>query len=119
MRFALLFCALLSSTTVTEAAIITFDGIGGGTGDPFNTPYVESGFDVSATMGRWYVGQVGGKVPGNPQPVIYGDTSTAILQVTESTGDDFSFNGLDISGVAFDGRELKPVSYTLEGLLDD
>lgn len=100
-----------------RAAIVTFENIGGETGDPFIAPYSEAGFQVAPITGRWLKGTVGGKVAGNPQPVIYGDTFTASLEVTSLAGKPFTFTSLDLASWHFDGGNPRSIEYTIDGLL--
>lgn len=117
LALAGMLATVLLTAADARAAIITFENIGGETGDPFIAPYSEAGFQVAPITGRWLKGTVGGKVAGNPQPVIYGDTFTASLEVTELTGRPFFFSSIDIGNTFFDGLAGEPVSYTLEGFL--
>jgi hypothetical protein len=115
-RFAPLLLLFLAGNA--SAAIITFNDVGGDTGDPFATPYSEDEFTLTPTTGRWLIGQVGGKVAGNPQPAIYGDTFTASLELTRDDAGLFSFASIDIASWHFDGGSPNSVEYTIVGLRD-
>jgi hypothetical protein len=103
---------------LTLGAVITFDSIGGATGDQLTLPYSEAGFVATPVTGRWLKAQVGGKVGGNPQPAIYGDTFTATLEITSTSSGTFTFAGFDLASWEFDFVATdSPIGYTAIGLL--
>jgi hypothetical protein len=103
---------LLCISSVSQAVIVTFNGLGGNNGDPLTpfVPYVESGVSVVPNE-NWFVA----KVYGNPVPNIYyvpsGFPFAGAIAMTMTNSGDFTFSSVDISSnggvstdVWFEGR---------------
>lgn len=89
---ALFFAGALS------AATITFGGLTGANASPFPSPYMESGFIVTATQGAWLTGQSFGK----PFPSIFNGSNfipltSSSIQVTRAGGGLFTFSSVDMA----------------------
>jgi ELWxxDGT repeat protein len=100
--------------SASNASTISFNDLSGhqGDGDPFTT-YTEGRFTVTPVTGRWMVMTTVSPTPdvfGNPPPSIWEDTFTASLDVTQSSGGVFRFDGIDLT---------RSTNYTLTGLLGD
>jgi hypothetical protein len=111
-RIALSLLILALLPCVTQAAFITFGGLGGSTGDAL-LPYTENGFIVTPITGRWMEMTTTSPTPGvtgNPGPSIWEDTFTASLEITEASGGQFTFGSVDLWG--------RTADYTIEGLLN-
>jgi len=89
----LIFGFLLSLFTVSQADIITFEGLVGANTDPFPTSYTESGFSVVGTGGNWFEAHF----YGNEVPDIFAETTSAI-QVKRITPGHFTFASVDLAG---------------------
>jgi hypothetical protein len=114
-KFLVFLCAIFltcSMFAIAEAALITFDGLGGSNIDPFPSPYNEGTFTVTSTFGGWAEAQVF----GNPTPSIVGATgfTTSEITVTENSTGTFTFQGVDLA----DANAGNPkVTYLFEGLM--
>lgn len=87
-------CAALSLSATASAAVITFNGLPGDTGDSL-AAYSEAGFTVTPTNGAWKEAHAF----GNPLPSVYvqdiHDTPFGSLEVTAG-GALFSFASVDL-----------------------
>jgi len=103
---------LLCISSVSQAVIVTFNGLGGNNGDPLTpfVPYVENGVSVVPNQ-NWFVA----KVYGNPVPDIFYAPSglgfAGAIAMTMTNSGDFTFSSVDISSnggtstaVFFEGR---------------
>jgi hypothetical protein len=78
-----------------SATTITFSGLSGANGAPF-TPYTESGFTVSPTLGSWFQAQsFGNPVPSIAAGSVFGGPNNDAVAVTD--GARFTFSQLDLA----------------------
>ena len=90
---------LLAVPATVTAADISFSGLTGANGDPFPSPYTESGYIVTAlTPNEWVQGQTF----GNPAPSIFvgaGVTpiTNASIEITKVGGGAFTFSSVDLA----------------------
>ncbi|WP_422344363.1 PEPxxWA-CTERM sorting domain-containing protein [Parasphingorhabdus sp.] len=87
--------AAMALTAPAQAAVISFDDLGGSNGDVFTGPYIEDGFTVSAVRGDVFEGHIF----GNPEPSlvfgsVFGGGPVGSVQVL---GGIFNFNSFDLT----------------------
>ena len=99
---------LLSLFPISQADIITFDGLVGANVDPFPISYLESGFRVTGSGGTWFEAHF----YGNPEPDMFTETISSI-QVKRTTPGHFTFASVDLASNSGEGS-----TFSFKGYLD-
>lgn len=103
-------CSMIVCSTSASAAVVTFNGLPGSTGDAL-TPYNEGGFTVTPTHGAWKEAHAF----GNSLPSVFVqdlvDTPFGALSVTHG-GSRFTFASVDLQ--AFNS----PIGFEIAGWLN-
>ncbi len=105
-------------SALTNTTTIRFDDLTGAPDELFYH-YTESGFTITAELGRWIEAHDPSHITGHPAPALYSDSYNSTLEIKRTAGGTFALAGFDLASWEFDFFATdSPAQYTVEGLLN-